>query len=408
MPFNTVPMVLRNHASYLQAQFLEAVKGRTPVLVYGYWDSVRGGYLDECGYHCPFCDGSYEDEIHAAAELDNDILTFESSRDLRSPMREKQRQRKIRENKSERNSYKGRKEWQAYCRQKNKKLKRERVRLAVQESQNVVALYTLGFKPAKHQATEWDIRIPENLDKWVSNMNDDLVRYTLFGQNAALFESHKSYIEVGEDFSTWCQRRVAEMRGVKESRLLRCAPLTAKPMLWKRSRRNATTYDIFTGDASTTTLATNSYDALGHALLRALLTPSLRAIDGYSWFGEYEWAWHRNISGCWEFGHATYCTKEEGDWRRAPLPCAHCCGESYGFFTECYCRDFEGCTAPEEMQKCSLVEWVDVTGRRLIASDDASSGMCALERKYRNGSDGGWDLVSRVSSETWSVVDVGA
>jgi hypothetical protein len=81
-------------------------------------------------------------------------------------------------------------------------------------------------------------------------------------------------------------------------------------MVYRDRRRQ---YNIYIGN-ETTTLPTNAYDALGHELLRSISIPArwlrkratmtfaplFRVPMSYSWFGEYEWEWYRNESGCWE------------------------------------------------------------------------------------------------------------
>ncbi|KAH8722374.1 hypothetical protein GQ44DRAFT_711961 [Phaeosphaeriaceae sp. PMI808] len=369
-------------------------------------------WFEDCDENCHFCNGTYIDEMIAQAVQDS--LNFQPYRDLRSVARERQRQRTIRENKSGRcNSYKCRKQGQTDQRTRNKRAKREKLKLAVEESQLVVACYTRNLEPKKHKIIAWDVRLPEELDEVVLNMSDDVVRYVTFRQGAGVFESVGPYTNAGENFATWAQRRIAEMRSVKETRLRLGQPLSQTVLRWKRKKDQGhiEQFDIYTGDANTTTLPTNAYDANGHALLQRALAPhgsnGLCPIDGYRWFGECQWAWHRNMSGCWELGYAG-CSQREGDWENEPIPCPHCCADSWGMFYGCYCREFGTEPAPEETQRCVLLEWVGREGRKIILSEE--EGMYSIKAQassddFKTCEGDLWDVVSLRSSETWSIVD---
>lgn len=104
---------------------------------------------------------------------------------------------------------------------------------------------------------------------------DDVERYTHFGHDAEIFESEEPYKEVGEGFSTWCQRRIEEMRCVKEGRLRSRKPQVVKQRALKSMvyRDRTRPYDVYIGDETSTTLPTNAYDALGHELLRSISMP---------------------------------------------------------------------------------------------------------------------------------------
>jgi hypothetical protein len=342
------------------------------------------------------------------AEIYQDNLNSEPYRDIRSKARAGQRYRKIQEESGcvtcgRCHSYKSRRQEQSRWHARNKREKKEKVKVAVQESQNVVPCYTRNFTPVKHSLVEWDTGLPEELDAWVVNMHDDLIRYITFHQNASAFESAAPYTKVGESFATWAQRRIHEMRCVKEDRLRRSAAPTSQPMVWQHKKywHPEDTYDVYTGDASTTTLPTNTYDAFGHELLRSVLESPLREIDGYAWLGEYEWAWHRNMSGCWEIGYAR-CTRYDGDWEHDPIPCPHCCADGGGVFLECYCRVWEGVGAPECRQRCSLVEWVSEGGKEILVKGEV--GEEADERGEKTDEE--WEVLSGATSVSWSVVSV--
>jgi hypothetical protein len=359
-------------------------------------------YSGHCDYNslmdCGICNDAM---FNTSRTLDEVAWNFEPYRDLRSAAHGKHRARSIRENKSNvTNSFKGRMQWQTMCRRDNKRKKKAVTKLAKLESQKDVHI-------GRHRVVEWDIHLPEELDRVFDDMQD-VKRYRLLHQDASIFESSEPYSEVGELFVPWAQRRIAEMRGVKESRIRRSAPLTLKPMVWhdKIDRKYVKRYKIYTGDASTTTLPTNSYDALGHELLRSVLDPGkwwvkkclregkqiIRAIHNDGWFGEYEWHWHRDVWGRWEIEYGWDCTAREGWYRMA--------------------REMDVGKVPmmEEVRRCSLFEWLRKEGRDIILRDEAM-----VEEWIRlldddgnvsgSESDYGWSIVSLASSETWSVVD---
>jgi hypothetical protein len=360
-------------------------------------------YLDyfDC-LDCSLCNGEYDQEM-IESNRNIDSWMFEPYQDFRSAGRAKQRERRSREDTGNRvNGYRCRKQQQTENRRDNKRSKREITRFAVQESQEVVQ----WFHPA---LVDWNTKLPDELDEWVTNM-DDLTRYQVLHQDAETFESSEPYLEVGENFSAWCQRRIAEMRSVKERRIRLNVPPTFQPMLWqdKMDHRYGRRYHIYTGDATTTTLPTTAYDALGHELLRCVLNPGrwwvrqcqrrgkppFRVIESYGWFGEYEWHWHQNLSGCWEVRRGGSCTSHKGEGSCAAIE-----------------RGAGVMPAPEEMQKCSLFAWVGEQSREIMARQEARMGgwMSCLDDDDMDvsgsDSDCGWSVVSSASSERWSVVD---
>lgn len=361
---------------------------------------------------CPCCTPEYwlEEYLEYQGSINfpfGHLMPQEYS-DFRASSRDKHRERKARP-KNGCNSYKCRKSGQAQARTRNKKSKAENVRFAVRESQKEVPCHTRGiFRRTKHHFVEWCFPREEELDPWVHDMPDAMIRYITTHHGADAFESAEPYVEFGENFSVWCQRRIAEMRAVKENRIRRGDPESFKPMLWERRRvwQHYKGYDIYCGDESTTTQPTNANDALGHALLRSILSPVnwyqkpmrlknaslFRPDTDYQWFGEFHWAWHRNGSGCWEVGYDGSC--DEG-----PDMC-------YG----CFCRQDTYMPALDEMQSCSLLEWVTDDGKEIIMLEvarevklqDSNGGVELSESEAGHG----WDVVSVASAESWSIVDV--
>lgn len=101
----------------------------------------------------------------------------------------------------------------------------------------------------------------------------------------------------------------------------------------------------------------------------------------------------------------------KGDLEDTPISCSRCCAESGSTHYECFCREGKCAPAPEERQRCSLVEWVGQEGKEIIRMEQAreeksrlhdSDDDVALSKPER---DCGWDIISIASSETWSAVD---
>jgi hypothetical protein len=235
---------------------------------------------------------------------------------------------------------------------------------------------------------------------------DDVYLYIKYRKHAAVFQSNEAYTEHGELFAEWAQRRIAEMRAVKEDRLCVGEPAVQPATVFCTGRMfalSANVYETFSGTPHTTTLPTNSYDALGHGLLRAALTPSkgvrrkakfdpsvsiFPVIHGYSWFGEYTWQWHRDAFGCWEFGQWGEC--RPADRRRM-----------YG---ECYCNEFgDDEPAPDDVQRCNLLEWVGMQGRALMAGEESEKEVeTSLWRRASVEDE------DSICGSEWSIVDSGS
>ena len=62
----------------------------------------------------------------------------------------------------------------------------------------------------------------------------------------------------------------------------------------------------------------------------------------------------------------------------------------------CYCAEFGDEPAPEEQQRCSLIEWVGVEGRRLIFEEELANlheDTRSCGRDNAADSDGEWSFV---------------
>ncbi|CAG5155824.1 uncharacterized protein ALTATR162_LOCUS3853 [Alternaria atra] len=224
---------------------------------------------------------------------------------------------------------------------------------------------------------------------------DDIAAYTLFGKNAAFFEGRdEGETTKGEDFGSWARRRIAEMRRVKEYRMhsygipTSPTPLYILPHTMRNdSRPGRTSATILTAPLAKpheTTLPATLSDIRAHLALARALTPSanlkqrcrsrnipvLPVIQGYSWWGEYTWQWHRNMSGCWFLGYEYGCREE------CVGQCTCLCWGS--MVDKCYCEEFGVGTewevpAPEDVQRCSLVEWVRGELMEILEEDEIIS-----------------------------------
>jgi hypothetical protein len=75
-------------------------------------------------------------------------------------------------------------------------------------------------------------------------------------------------------------------------------------------------------------------------------------------------------------------------------------------FYECYCRNFGSQPAPKELQRCSLIEWVQKKGKDVMVLEERIQKRVGVEEEVTTVEVGGaWEFLSRASSETWSVVD---
>ncbi|KAF2683163.1 hypothetical protein K458DRAFT_419367 [Lentithecium fluviatile CBS 122367] len=217
----------------------------------------------------------------------------------------------------------------------------------------------------------------------------------------------------GETFSAWCQRRINEMRAVKEARLRAELapedPSQSTSILAIPDPNEDEGYHSSTSTSSTkphTTLPTDPFDIHGHKLLHDVLQipaqvrkhqPWVRHCvvpDDYHWFGEYVWYWHRNETGCWIVL----------DWP---------CGENNSL---CFCEKWEGEEwmgwDPEKGRKCWLAElvkgdgwdglWDEDDGRVVL---EGGEGSVDEEVEVEQEEDE-WDFISIMSaSSTWTEVD---
>lgn len=342
-------------------------------------------------------------------------------RDLRSAPRERQRSKRYPER-----IYSG-----------NKRRRNDRYRLA-RENQ-------LRHESKRVDIQEWE---DDCYDKRAQKVDmehmDDIEAYELFGKNAHIFEgTAEGEIITGEDFGTWARRRIAEMQRVKERRIhtygkpASPTPLSILPHTMRDDRRpgrvSATIPTAPFAKPHETTLPTTLSEIRAHATLTCILTlpkilkqrcrsrnePALPLIQGFWWWGEYTWQWHRNMSGCWFLGCGYECSELcEGS-------CACSCWCTLD--GECACAEFGVGTewevpAPEEVQRCSLVEWVRGELRGRMKEDEAVLRMQRerIGEEKLDEDDQGWDDLSdwgryledeyvilgedQDGSETWSIV----
>lgn len=239
---------------------------------------------------------------------------------------------------------------------------------------------------------EWfcDLYATERFEEELSYM-DEIVLYEHFGKNKDIIEGRDQTRQEG--FSEWGQRRINEMRAVKEARL--------------RAKLSNTAPEYNNGPSST--LPFRPDDIEGHGLLTYILSdanvnvahcrrvkqPPFPRIYNFAWFGEYKWQWHRNESGCWILGYADACDSDS-------FPCPCCCSWGGSMYFPCSCKDFGDQPAPEEMQRCALVEWVQGRLWDTMMEDESvrvrELGIVEVEEEME------WELFSDAASEGWSVV----
>jgi hypothetical protein len=237
---------------------------------------------------------------------------------------------------------------------------------------------------------DWDAERCHEID--LEHM-DDIVEYERFGKHADIFERNDGeFVVYGENFGTWARRRIDEMRWVKEHRIHKSdkptsdlrGTLVLPHTLRCTARPGGVMASIPTAPLARrtdTTLPTSMEDIRAHLALACVLasskafrhhcrrarTPSFQAIEGFGWWGEYTWAWHRNLSGCWVLGY--------GECDGCSVPCTCCCTGNGSMYHPCYCKDFDVGTpfeepAPEEQQRCSLVEWVSGELKEKMEEDE--------------------------------------
>ncbi|CAA9962679.1 hypothetical protein PTMSG1_06053 [Pyrenophora teres f. maculata] len=275
----------------------------------------------------------------------------------------------------------------------------------------------LGIK-SREWEDDWEAEQAHNTD--LEHM-DDILAYYRFGKNADIFEqSDGREVVHGEDFGSWARRRIHEMRTIKESRIRNHGSDTCpKPLpnikqhtvhnTWRPGRINATIPTAPYSNPTQTTLPTTPTDIDAHATLVCVLRPSkfylahcrrrnlppYQHIEGFSWFGEYTWKWHRNASGCWTLGYGDGCEYD------GAFPCECSCNGSLTY--RCYCDEFKVGTwwegpAPEEQQACSLIEWVKGELRERMEDDERS-----FQAQLRKGEEEEDELMRRAeeSGTSW-------
>lgn len=114
--------------------------------------------------------------------------------------------------------------------------------------------------------------------------------------------------------------------------------------------------------------------------------------------------WHRNASGCWEFGYANACIG-------AAFPCSCCCTASGSMYYACSCVEFgvDGeweVSAPEDGQRTALVEWTKGRLRDIIVAEEEEQRRGFFDRMFvEDTGEEGWDFLSEAASEEWSEVN---
>ncbi|PVI01014.1 hypothetical protein DM02DRAFT_613970 [Periconia macrospinosa] len=361
-------------------------------------------------------------------------------KDLRSAARVRNRERNIHNFHRRCKSWQCRKSKQAESRHTHKVIKKTLLRSAISDVQTTVRGHICPWiqGPSKPDLIVWDANPEAEFEDMSRQIGNGAVeRYNEFGENAAVFEGKSPSEFDGETFVDWAQRRISEMRAVKERRILdpKSRPALLGRTLYQYRRGYSfhpfhPLYDrrqkipVYIGTPLTTTLPTNSYDAHGHALLRQTLTISKwwlhrcrmtntnphREISYSRWFGEYSWDWHRNRSGCWELGYGGCSEGERDVWDGGPIISPSYYGYYHDYGSPCWCDKFvdeegEMRGAPEDGESCCLLEWVDWEGRRIVREEEKERLRMAEKRIEGEKVEREWIVLSRSSSATWSIVD---
>ena len=284
---------------------------------------------------------------------------------------------------------------------------------------------------SRREETKHDIQSESWKDKlyaeWAHEVDvqymDEIVAYQRFGKHADIFEgrvgtNEDGWLISGENFGAWGRRRIGEMRAVKEERI-RKAQRTRTPSLSvprKGDEKHSSSVIVSKPPIPHTTLPITPLDKLGHNLLTSILMPNkyfrwycrkknipaFPTIYGFGWFGEFEWQWHRNASGCWELGYPSECNGCDS------LPCTCCCTRNGSMYYRCYCADFgRDEKSPEKMQRCSLVEWVKGVLWDILVREEFErrvTGGVDCEEGRESEREEEWELMCHAASEGWSVV----
>ncbi|OAL57266.1 hypothetical protein IQ07DRAFT_638619 [Pyrenochaeta sp. DS3sAY3a] len=118
-------------------------------------------------------------------------------------------------------------------------------------------------------------------------------------------------------------------------------------------------------------------------------------IAAFASLGDFTWEWHRNGSGCWILGYPLSC-------RGCSFPCSCCCVGNGSMYYACSCEEFEGLPAPEDQQRCSLVEWVRGELWGIMVREEWARMLEGTLPESLVGEE--WEVMSRGVSEGWSVV----
>lgn len=101
------------------------------------------------------------------------------------------------------------------------------------------------------------------------------------------------------------------------------------------------------------------------------------------------WRWHRNASGCWQIGYR--------DCDGCAIPCSCCNSGNGSMFYPCHCAEFGDEPAPDEQQRCSLVEWVRDEGMKAILAEEST-------RDFKDSTCNEYDSTTTTEDE-WDFVD---
>ncbi|KAH7383930.1 hypothetical protein BKA66DRAFT_463112 [Pyrenochaeta sp. MPI-SDFR-AT-0127] len=251
------------------------------------------------------------------------------------------------------------------------------------------------------QARPWE-------DDWAAHRDfeeqleamDGVVRYGLFGRGGEGFEE---WTGPEQDVDEW--KASEEDFGTWEN-------LHAYPQLEDDEACTDTTTLLSLSAMPATTLLTSVSHIDTDTFLEEDLTPSKPSLSlscrtstlsryGFTCFDGSRWQWHRNYSGCREVGYPGACTD-------GPIPCSCCCVGNGSMYWPCHCADFGDQAAPEDMQRCSLVEWACGELLQIMEEEEKEevSVVCEEDEEDVEVEVEEWEMMSYgdAASDGWSVV----
>ncbi|KAJ4358029.1 uncharacterized protein N0V89_002608 [Didymosphaeria variabile] len=339
---------------------------------------------------------SQQGEDLFAADLRNESYmnaagrtTMHPFRDMRAASYARKRSHRFPDSRPRTRSIGGRKKEHADRRRNNNRRKRDILRYEIHDNQQRKEVWSPG-KSKNMELVVWETNAEEEFDEHVEGMMDDVIRYEKLHKNAEVFENPEHYVETGETFSAWAQRRITEMRAVKESRLRRMLTPRQRPMTYATYHLQATRVGVVGFDYSIFSATTRTAMLF---YVQPLVNPNgldnkRGLIRGYRFSpGFMDMGGSASIHGAGTEMHLAVGRLDTVRATDAQFPALAVTAGTGDFGDE---------IAPDEQQTCSLVEWVSAEGRKLIFDE----ALAKVNGHENCGSNDGED-----SEGEWSFVD---